>query len=350
MRASNALNSQCGTSSPGAGLLAGTLGGAVSASHLNAIILALRTACSSSLLDMSSDPFADLASSTKAFAREFREFMSRNPWPAPGSPADKEAQGEPFAGDWGEHPSSDIFATTYLAATSCTDHLLGLADVLSSRNALFAAYTLTRSAVEAAALGCYLTDQDIEGRERVRRTMNYRLDAMCERVWLFTDMQGDYAAEKLDETKERIADFARGARQHSFIFRDMNGKGRAAYVGSEQPKAMTLISLAVDKDMPELGRTYQRLLSATAHSGVHGLARMLTPVSPNEGRPGEALATVNIDPRTLAVELVVGPLTAHSLASGIEWFTGCDMTGLHGPANQMLRTWSRIGRMNVPMG
>jgi hypothetical protein len=72
-------------------------------------------------------------------------------------------------------------------------------------------------------------------------------------------------------------------------------------------------------------------------------------VSPNEGRPGEALAAVNIDPRRLAVELIVGPLTAHSLARGIEWFTGCDMSDLHGPANQMLRTWSRIGRINVPM-
>jgi len=306
--------------------------------------------CSSSLLVMSSDPFIDLASSTEAFAKEFREFMTRNPHPAPGSPADKEAQGELLAGDWSEHPSGEIFATTYLTATSCTDHLLGLADVLRAHNALFAAYTLTRGAVEAAALGCYLTEQDIDGRERVRRTMNYRLDAMCAQVWLFTDMQSDYATERLDETKLRIADFARAARQHNFSFHGMNGKGRAAHIGPVQPAAMNLISLAVDKDLPELGRTYQRLLSATAHSGLHGLARMLTPLSPNEGRPGEALAAVNIDPRTLAVDLVVGPLTAHHLARGIEWFTGCDMTGLHGPANQMLRTWARIGQIDVPTG
>jgi len=101
--------------------------------------------------------------------------------------------------------------------------------------------------------------------------------------------------------------------------------------------------------MPELGRMYQRLLSATAHSAVHGLARMLTPVSPNAGRPGEALAAVGKDPQSLAVELVVGPLTAHSLARGLEWFTGCDMSDLHGPANQMLRTFSRIGQMHGPM-
>lgn len=60
----------------------------------------LHTACPSGLPDRSSDPFADLASSTEAFAREFREFMNRNPRPAPGSPADEETQGEPLAGDW----------------------------------------------------------------------------------------------------------------------------------------------------------------------------------------------------------------------------------------------------------
>lgn len=297
---------------------------------------------------MSSDPFADLASSTKAFATEFREFMTRNPRPAPGSPAGSEAQGEPFADDWADRPSSDIFATAYLAAASCTDHLLGLADVLRSRNALFSAYTLTRGAVEASALGCYLTDPGIDGRERVRRTMNYRLDALCEQTWLFKDMHGEYAAGKLGETRQRISDFARSAAWHGFDFHDMNGKGRAAHVGPAQPAAMTLISLAVDKDMPELGRMYQRLLSATAHSAVHGLTRMLAPLSLNEGRPGEALAAVNIDPRRLAVELVVGPMTAHSLARGVEWFTGCDMSSLHGPANQMLMTWSRVGRIGVP--
>jgi hypothetical protein len=47
-----------------------------------------RVVSSSSLSDMSSDPFADLASSTEAFATGFREFMTRNLAPAPGSPAD----------------------------------------------------------------------------------------------------------------------------------------------------------------------------------------------------------------------------------------------------------------------
>jgi hypothetical protein len=297
---------------------------------------------------MSSDPVADLANSTAAFAQQFRDVLGRNPRPGPGSPADTEAVGEPYAGDWGDYPSRDIFATTYLTATSCTDHLLGLADVLRARNAVFAAYTLARGAVEAAAIGCYLTDADIDGRERLRRTINYRLQGMCERVRLFQDLRSDEAAEKLDESKRRIADFARSASQHEFTFHGMNGKGRSAYLDKPQPPAMGLISRAVDKNMPTLGRTYQRLLSATAHSAVHGLARMLAPVAANEGRPGEVLAAINRDPRSLATELVVGPLTAFNLASGVEWFCRCDMTGLHGPANRMLMTWSRVGQIAAP--
>jgi hypothetical protein len=109
---------------------------------------------------------------------------------------------------------------------------------------------------------------------------------------------------------------------------------------------MELISRAVDEHTPTLGRTYQRLLSATAHSRMHGLARMLATVEPST-RPGEVLAAVNRDPRSLAVELVVGPLAAFNLASRMAWFSGCDMTGLHGPANRMLMTWSRVARLSM---
>src|SRR5216684_7777855 len=53
----------------------------------------LHSACPSSLPVMSSDPFASLAPSTEAFAREFREFMTRSPRPTPDSPAEEEDTG-----------------------------------------------------------------------------------------------------------------------------------------------------------------------------------------------------------------------------------------------------------------
>jgi hypothetical protein len=297
---------------------------------------------------MPSDATADLVRSTAEFTREFRETLTRNPRPLPGSPALTEAEGEPFAGDWGEHPGSDIFAATYLLAASCTDHLLGLADVLASRNAIYSAYTVTRAAVEAAALGCYLAEPDIGARERLRRTANYRLHGFSERVRLFEDLEGDYAAVKLAESQQRMGDFARSARHYNFTFRAMNDRGRPACVDGPQPSAMSLISLMLSDDKPQLGRLFQRLLSATAHSSIHGLARMLSPLAPNEGRPGEVLAAINGDARTLATELIAGPLAGHILAGRLEWFAGCDMTSLREPANQMLQVWAGVGEMQLP--
>jgi hypothetical protein len=286
---------------------------------------------------MSSDPFADLARSLTDFARTFRDVITAYPLPASGSPAEREADGEPFAGDWAEYPSRDIFATTCLAVTSCTDHLLAIASVLSARISVFAAYTLTRAAADAAAIGCYLTDKEIDGRERLRRTMNYRLSSLCEQVWM-------QAAQK----EERVADFARSATANGFVFHRMDGRGRAAYLDRPQPSAMQLMSRAVDEESPDVGVTYQRLLSAVAHSGLHGLARLLSPVAADDGRPGEALAAVNLDPQSLALELVVGPMTAHSLAAGIEWFGGSDMSSLYGLANRMLLTWARVAQLEAP--
>jgi len=297
---------------------------------------------------MSSDPIADLAGSVIAFAEAFRAVLTANQRPAPGSPAEQEAGGEPFAGDWGDYPSRDVFATAYLTVAACTDHLLGLASVIEGRNCAFAPYTVTRGAVEAAAIGCYLTEQGISARERLRRTMNYRLAGLCEQVRLFGDMSSVEAQERLKRAREQIADFARSARAHQFDFRDVSNKGSPAYLDKPQPTAMKLIGDAADKGNPGLGRTYHRLLSATAHSAIHGLARMLTTVEPLEGIPGQALAAINRDARSVAVELVVGPLTAHSLASSLEWFAGCDMSSVHGPANQMLYTWSRIGHIGLP--
>ena len=81
--------------------------------------------------------------------------------------------------------------------------------------------------------------------------MNYRLDALCERMWLFKEMQGEYAAEKLEETRQRISDFARSARQHGFDFHVMNGKGRAAHVGPAQPAGRARIGFSAS---PSAGR------------------------------------------------------------------------------------------------
>jgi hypothetical protein len=167
--------------------------------------------------------------------------------------------------------------------------------------------------------------------------MNYRLDGLCEQIWMVRALPGDNAARKVARNEKRVADFARSAALHGFAFHDKGRPGQSAYLDTRQPPAMQLMGLAADNDSPDLGATYQRLLSAVAHSGLHGLAWLLSPVAPNEGRPGEALAVVNLDARSLARELVAGPLCGVSLAKGVQWFTGCDMSDLTGPANRRAR-------------
>jgi hypothetical protein len=105
---------------------------------------------------VSSDSFADLARSLNVFCGALRDVIKEHPAPQPGSPADKECEGEPLAGEWGRRPSRDTRAAIFLTAVSCADHLAACADVITARRVAAALYTLTRSAVEAAATSCYL--------------------------------------------------------------------------------------------------------------------------------------------------------------------------------------------------
>jgi hypothetical protein len=189
----------------------------------------------------------------------------------------------------------------------------------------------------------------LRGRERVRRMMNYRTDAMCERVWLFANIHGDDAGEKLNETKQRIADVV-GTRQHNFTFHDMNVKG------SPGPRRYGT-ARGHEFDKRDCGQRYAR--TRTDLPAAAECNRSL--VCPWPGANADADVAERGPSRAKCWQPLtrtrahwqwnwLWDLTACSLARGIDWFTGCDMTGLHGPANQMLMTWSRIGRIRVPTG
>lgn len=153
------------------------------------------------------------------------------------------------------------------------------------------------------------------------------------------------AVAKLEGNKKRIEEFGRSGERHGLRFHKSNGRGRPPHLGDAQPAAMRLLSLAIDKDSPSLGATYQRHLSSVTHSGLHGLTKFLTPLQPNDGRPEEVLAAINVDARELAVELVVGPLCATRLAENLHWFTDWDATELVEASNRTLMIWARIGAM-----
>jgi hypothetical protein len=118
----------------------------------------------------------------------------QNKRPAAGSPADTEAGGELFAGEWGLHPARDVVATLLMECWSCADHLKVAGTVLAGDLGIASLYTLTRGAAEAAVTARYLSDPEIDPLERVRRLMNHNLSALREDLNMLGRLPGEDAA------------------------------------------------------------------------------------------------------------------------------------------------------------
>ena len=290
---------------------------------------------------MSSDAFSDLADSLDEFCTALRTVMNRHRLPLPGSPALKEAAGEPFAGEWGEQPSVQIFGSVYLTAWACADHLAASASVLRAHRGVAATYTLLRGAVESAAIACYLTDASIDARERLRRSFNCHLVALREQISMVSPLRPPDAAVIAESARNRVAAISREAGRQGFTVRKMDDR-RPASLGEKLPGATDLVGMCAGGDQ-DFGRTSYRLLSAIAHGQLHGLSRFMLPGVPGPGTDAAAgPGAMNIDASTLAQELLVAPLCAAAMARGLCWFAGWDAAGTGHAGFLMQQTWSRV--------
>ncbi len=289
---------------------------------------------------MSSDAFADLGRSLSQFAEGLRRLMDANQRPAAGSPADKEADGEPHAGDWGLHPSSAIFATVLLTTWSCTDHLSAAGTVLEHHRGISSLYTLTRGAAESAAIACYLTEPGIGSLERVRRNLNYDLQAMHEDLNMLRTIAGQEAAGKAARHSERIDAIGREGHQHQLELTRPRRGYSACYLGEKLPSAMTLIDMTASRTSG-VGARYQQLLSSVAHGQLHGLSRFLVR-APSPADPGKVISQLNVTAHDLALHLLAGPLCASTLVEHLRWFCGWDTSELDGTTLTMMHVWGRV--------
>jgi hypothetical protein len=295
---------------------------------------------------MSSDPIADMADSLDGFTAALRNLVATG-HPAPGSPAVTDAAGEPYAGAWGDHPSQDGFPSVLLLAWSCYDHLSSTAAILRGRGQLPSLYTLVRGAAEAAATACYLSEEGIDPRERVRRYMNWRLDGLCEQINMIRPFAIPEASAKVAQNEQQIADICRGGRHHGLKFQKQQG-WRSAYLGDKPPSAMALIDECAS-ETPGLGAVSQRLLSAVAHAQLHGLTPFISREGAVEsGTPGQVLASLNIKADSLALQLMAGPLCASSLVVRLRCFAGWDSEEIGPSIVRMLTTWGRIAGTPYP--
>lgn len=290
---------------------------------------------------MSSDPVADLAASLGDFARGLRTLLNDRGLPRTGSPAATEAAGEPYADAWGDRPSGDIFGSMLLQAWSSADHLLAAAELISSRSVTAPPYTVMRAAAESASIACYLTETGIDPLERIRRNMNYRLAGLSQQIVMMESFTITGATEKVTEKETRLAAIAESGQRHGFRFRARK-RHQSAYFHDEPPSAMKLMDLCASRT-PNLGATYQRLLSSVAHSQLHGLTQFVTsPVALLEPEGTRIVRQLGIDAQSAAQHLMIGPLCASTLVEHLGWFAGWDIDEQRVLMVRALHTWGRI--------
>ena len=290
---------------------------------------------------MSSDSFADLGGSLRKVAEGLIQLIDLNKRPAPGSPADKETDGEPFAGEWSAHPARDLFATLLMECWSCSDHLEVAGEVLAEHRAVASLYTITRAAAEAASIACYLSEPGIEPLERVRRIMNHNLVALHEDLNMLSRFPGQDAANKAARHRAQETAIARAGHQHGLAFTRPKKGFSPCFLGNRPPSAMTLIDQCASRTSG-VGATYQQLLSSVTHGQLHGLSRFLMR-APTPAEPGMVIVQMNLSARDAALHLLAGPLCVSTLVEHLRWFFGWNTEALDPAVVAMMHTWGRTG-------
>ncbi len=212
--------------------------------------------------------------------------------------------------------------------------------MLEHHRGISSLYTLTRGAAESAAIACYLTEPGIGSLERVRRNLNYDLQAMHEDLNMLRTIAGQEAAGKAARHSERIDAIGREGHQHQLELTRPRRGYSACYLGEKLPSAMTLIDMTASRTSG-VGARYQQLLSSVAHGQLHGLSRFLVR-APSPADPGKVISQLNVTAHDLALHLLAGPLCASTLVEHLRWFCGWDTSELDGTTLTMMHVWGRV--------
>lgn len=295
---------------------------------------------------MSSDSFADLGGALRKVADGLIRLVDLNKQQAAGSPADKDADGEPFAGEWSAHPARDLVATLLMECWSCADHLTVTGAVLAEHRAVASLYTLTRGAAEAGAIACYLSESGIDSLERMRRLMNQNLVALHEDLNMLGRFEGQDAASKAARHRGQQAAIARTGHRFGLALTKPKKGFTPCFLGDKPPSAMALIDKYASCTSG-VGAAYQQLLSSVAHGQLHGLSRFLMR-APTPAEPGKVCVQMNLSARDAALHLLAGPPCVSTLVEHLRWFFGWDTEALDPAVIAMLHTWGCIAQVPYP--
>lgn len=147
------------------------------------------------------------------------------------------------------------------------DDLLAVATLIQDGQRLRAPITLSRSVLEAAAVGCFLTDKQVQPKERLRRTLNLQLSQLKESANEVRDHEDEFNYEKeLLELLEYAAftDFA--------VPRYKPAGHQPPVIATPDGPRTDSARAMVDQVLPGgVGLTMWRSLSAVAHSRESGM-------------------------------------------------------------------------------
>lgn len=291
---------------------------------------------------MVANPFALMAETMLRVADDVHGLLHAHAGkPAQGSPAAGECDGDPFRGEWGS-PTTAAVGYVVLSATACQDHLRAASILLRSRTVTLSPHTVIRGAAEAAALGSYLVDPDVDQRERVRRGVNIRLAGLCqEKLALrrFADSDPE-AVAKIADIEQVIGGFERSASAQGFAFAAAN-RFTPAHLDAKTPSTTELLGRYVFPGAPTLGRAYYSGLSSVAHSQLNGLMRKVV-------SNGVGSVQVNATAKDTALELLAGPLAASTLVEYMAPWLGWDATDLNESIPAMFDLWGQIADTPYP--
>jgi hypothetical protein len=242
---------------------------------------------------VSSDPWADLQRAVRGLA-EAADRLLDEPKPRAGAPILTECGTEPFAGEWCPKPNRDAFLRAGWLGKSAIDHLLAYAELLTTDDVILALSTVSRGAMEAACAGVFLMDPTIDGRARVIRNMNDRLDGYYEQNKTYPQGIKHPAPERLLRAAKTLGfDTKQGPSKRLFL--------------SPGPVEITTLVNAVLGD--KLGELQWRELCAVAHSAPHGIMRHFGDVEDDATQWADGLTRtrVRIDE---AATIVAAPVLA----------------------------------------
>lgn len=247
--------------------------------------------------------------------------------------ADSEAMAElanqaALAGEWDDTPVDTAITHIGLLLTAAEDAMKTLAEVIvAAHTPLFSHQLIARGGLECLALAHWLAERGIGARERVRRSLNERIQSAYEQSRLPARLNPEP-----DRQRRLLAATALG------FERTRSRKGSLTFLSPRPPSITARVQRLLGH--AELGVIVYSFASAIAHGTMWGLLeRVETPENPANAPVVTAMLTTSV--QSIATPAVI-LIAAHRAAyAGYVGYMGWDDSAWIEVSDEV---WQAVGR------